>query len=103
MTHLNRRDLLAGAAAFGTAAALTPLTHSTAGAAVPTSGAQAPGFYRYKVGSFECTSVNDGVNTFPMPDAFVKNVPKAEALAAGEAAYMPPGMVSVPFNPQLIN
>ncbi|MDB5518140.1 MAG: Betalactamaselike [Tardiphaga sp.] len=103
MTHLSRRDLLAGAAAFGAAAALTPLTHSIVRAAVPTSGAQAPGFYRYKVGSFECTSVNDGVNTFPMPDAFVKNVPKAEALAAGEAAYMPPGMVSVPFNPQLIN
>lgn len=70
---------------------------------VPLAGAQAPGFYRYKVGAYECTSINDGARTFPMPDTFVKNVPKEEALAAAEAAYMPKGMVAVPFNPQLIN
>ena len=38
-----------------------------------------------------------------MPDKFVTNVPKEEALAAADAAYMPKGMVTVPFNPQLIN
>jgi hypothetical protein len=65
----------------------------------PPSSAQAPGFYRYKVGSFQCTSINDGARTFPMPDTFVKNVPKAEALGAARAAYMPEGMVTVPFNP----
>src|SRR5690242_8945069 len=103
MTELNRRDLLAGAAAFGAAAALSPLGGTAAHAAAPVSGAQAPGFYRYKVGSFECTSINDGARTFPMPEGFVKNVPKEQALAAAEAAYMPKGMVTVPFNPQLIN
>src|SRR5712671_4038378 len=103
MTDLNRRDLLAGVAAAGAATALTPFAISTARAAVPPAGAQAPGFYRYKVGSYECTSINDGARSFPMPDAFVKNVPKEEALAAAEAAYMPKGMVTVPFNPQLIN
>jgi glyoxylase-like metal-dependent hydrolase (beta-lactamase superfamily II) len=102
MTDLNRRDLLAGAAAMG-AAAVTGLGPTTASASVPQSGAQAPGFYRYKVGSYECTSINDGARTFPMPDKFVVNLPKEEALAAGEAAYMPKGMVTVPFNPQLIN
>ncbi|AMA58384.1 MBL fold metallo-hydrolase [Bradyrhizobium sp. CCGE-LA001] len=102
MTDLNRRHLLAGAAAMG-AAAVTGLGTMTANAAAPQAGAQAPGFYRYKVGSLECTSVNDGARTFPMPDKFVANVPKEEALAAGEAAYMPKGMVTVPFNPQLIN
>jgi glyoxylase-like metal-dependent hydrolase (beta-lactamase superfamily II) len=76
---------------------------SQAQRAAPPAGAQAPGFYRYKVGSFECTSINDGARSFPMPDSFVTNVPKAEALAAADAAYMPPGMVTVPFNPQLIN
>jgi glyoxylase-like metal-dependent hydrolase (beta-lactamase superfamily II) len=103
MTDLNRRDLLAGAAAFGAAAALTPFGVTIAHAAAQPSGSQAPGFYRYKVGSFECTSINDGARTFPMPDTFVKNVPKEEALKAAEAAYMPQGMVTVPFNPQLIN
>jgi glyoxylase-like metal-dependent hydrolase (beta-lactamase superfamily II) len=91
------------AAAATAAAALSSFPASTAGAAVPPSGTQAPGFYRYKVGSLECTSINDGARSFPMPDTFVKNVPKEEALAAAEAAYMPKGMVTVPFNPQLIN
>ncbi|MBR0828212.1 MBL fold metallo-hydrolase [Bradyrhizobium manausense] len=102
MIELNRRHMLAGAAALG-AAAITRLGTTPASAAVPQSGIQAPGFYRYKVGSFECTSINDGARTFPMPDKFVTNVPKEEALAAGDAAYMPKGMVTVPFNPQLIN
>ena len=72
-------------------------------AAAPAAGAQAPGFYRYKVGAYECTSINDGARSFPMPDKWVTNVTKEEALAAAEAAYMPKGMVTVPFNPQLIN
>jgi glyoxylase-like metal-dependent hydrolase (beta-lactamase superfamily II) len=103
MSDTSRRDFLAGTAAIGAATALTPFGGPAARAAVPPAGAQAPGFYRYKVGSYECTSINDGARSFPMPDTFVKNVPKAEALAAAEAAYMPKGMVTVPFNPQLIN
>ena len=51
MTDLNRRQLLGGAAAAGAAAALSSFPASTAEAAVPPAGAQAPGFYRYKVGS----------------------------------------------------
>src|SRR5260370_13639992 len=85
MIDLSRRHLLAGAAAAGAATALTPFAALTARAAVPASGAQAPGFYRYKVGSFECTSINDGARSFPMPETFVNNVPKAQALAAAEA------------------
>ena len=73
---LNRRDLLGGAAALGAAAVLPSLGMPAARAAVAPSGAQAPGYYRYKVGSFECTSINDGARTFPMPDTFVKNVPR---------------------------
>jgi glyoxylase-like metal-dependent hydrolase (beta-lactamase superfamily II) len=103
MNDLSRRHLLAGAAAFGAASALAPLGALTARAAVPPAATQAPGFYRYKVGAIECTSVNDGARTFPLPDTFVKNVPKEEVLAVAEAAYMPKGMVTVPFNPQLIN
>ena len=103
MIDLNRRQLLAGAAAAGAATALTSFGMPPARAAVPPAGAQAPGFYRYKVGDYECTSINDGARSFPMPDTFVTNVAKDEALAAAEAAYLPKGMVTVPFNPQLIN
>jgi glyoxylase-like metal-dependent hydrolase (beta-lactamase superfamily II) len=104
MTELTRRRLVTGAIAASAATTLMPLQATApAHAAAPVAGKQAPGFYRYKVGSFECTSINDGARTFPMPDGFVKNVSKDEALAAAEAAYMPKGMVTVPFNPQIIN
>ena len=102
MTQLTRRSLFGVAGAAGAAFALSPLTRS-AHAAAPLSGKQAPGYYRYKVGSFECTSLSDGANTFPMPQGFVRNVPREQALAAGEAARFPEGKVRVPFNPQLIN
>src|SRR5260370_10016712 len=102
MIDLNRRQLLAGAAATGAATALTSFGIPAADAAVPPTGAQAPGFYRYKVGDYECTSINDGVFLRPI-DNFVRNVPKEQAQAAAEAAYMPKDMVAVPFNPQLIN
>ena len=100
MTELTRRHLLGGVAATG-AIALTP--HSQARAAAPATGKQAAGLYRYKVGDLECTSINDGARTFPMPDNFVRNAPKEQALAAAEAARWPKGMITVPFNPQLIN
>jgi glyoxylase-like metal-dependent hydrolase (beta-lactamase superfamily II) len=103
MTEFNRRRLLAGAATAAAAAAISQHEMPGARAATSPAGAQAPGFYRYKVGSYECTSINDGARSFPLPDNFVTNVPKAEATAAAEAAYMPKGMVTVPFNPQLIN
>jgi len=103
MTELSRRQLLAGVAAAGVASTIAPLSIPSARAGVAPAGAQAPGFYRYKVGDYECTSINDGARTFPMPDKFVVNATKEEALAAAGAAYMPKGMVTVPFNPQLIN
>jgi glyoxylase-like metal-dependent hydrolase (beta-lactamase superfamily II) len=102
MTELTRRTMLTGAVAAGAAASSLAVT-TAAHAAAPPAGKQAPGFYRYKVGQFECTSINDGARTFPMPDGFVRNVPKDQALAAAEAAYMPKGMVTIPFNPQVIN
>jgi glyoxylase-like metal-dependent hydrolase (beta-lactamase superfamily II) len=100
MTDLSRRELFGIAAAAG-AATVLPLSGAHANGTP--AGAQAPGFYRYKVGDYECTSINDGARSFPLPDKWVTNVPKDEALAAADAAYMPKGMVTVPFNPQLIN
>jgi glyoxylase-like metal-dependent hydrolase (beta-lactamase superfamily II) len=102
MNDLSRRHLLAGAAAIG-AASIFPFASKEAHATAPAATAQAPGFYRYKVGSIECTSINDGARSFPLPDNWVTNVSKDQAIAAAEAAYMPKGMVTVPFNPQLIN
>ena len=102
MTDFNRRQLLAGVAAAGAASSLAPLGIPAARAQVPPVGAQAPGFYRYKVGTIECTSINDGVFTRSV-DNFVNNITKEKAIEASDAAYMPKGMVAVPINPQLIN
>jgi glyoxylase-like metal-dependent hydrolase (beta-lactamase superfamily II) len=99
MFEVSRRTLLMGA----TAALAPAITTSPIRAAAPPVGKQTAACYRYKVGDIECTSINDGARTFPMPDGWVSNVSREEALAAAEAAYMPKGMVTVTFNPQLIN
>src|ERR1043165_8205804 len=102
MIQLTRRELLAGTAAT-TAALSMGLTPSELRAATPLAGKQAPGFYRYKIGDIEVTQLADGARTFPMPDTFVVNQKKEDALAAAEAAYMPKGQVTIPFNPMVIN
>jgi len=55
MSNLTRRNLLAGAAV----AALPPLAVPRAQAAAPLAEKQNPGWYRYKVGSFEVTAVTE--------------------------------------------
>ena len=93
---ISRRTLLTGAAT----AALAP---SLAHAALPLSGKQAPGFYRFKLGEYEVTLLHDGERSFTPPANFVTNVPPDQALAAAGEAFMPAGKVTVPFNPTLIN
>jgi glyoxylase-like metal-dependent hydrolase (beta-lactamase superfamily II) len=100
MTNPNRRALICGVAAGALAPLLRP---SAARTAAPAIGKQAPGFYRYKVGSFECTSVNDGALTYPISNEYVTNVSKDQVIAAAEAVYFPQNMVVCPYNPQVIN
>jgi glyoxylase-like metal-dependent hydrolase (beta-lactamase superfamily II) len=101
MATITRRTLARGA--LGGAAALGGLGAGRARAAAPLAPQQAPGFYRMAVGAYEVTVLHDGARTFPCPSGFVRNVERDEALAAAEAAYMPPGEVTVPFNPTLVN
>lgn len=98
MIQPSRRTLLT--TAMGALASVAP---SVTRAATPIAGQQAPGFYRLKLGAYEVTILHDGQRSFPMPDSFVTNVGKDEALAAAAAAFMPHGKVTVPFNPTLIN
>jgi glyoxylase-like metal-dependent hydrolase (beta-lactamase superfamily II) len=102
--NLNRRTLLTTASAASAAAMLgTSSALSTAAAQTAPAGKQAPAFYRYKIGSFEVTSVNDGVNRFPLPDTFVRNAKKEEVQAALADAYLPTDVMTIWFNPTLIN
>jgi glyoxylase-like metal-dependent hydrolase (beta-lactamase superfamily II) len=99
MLDLNRRSLLAGAAAIAAA----PLGLAAARAAAPAAAGQAPGFYRYKVGAIEITVVTDGVNRLPVTDEFVLNAKKEEVNAALAEAFMEPGVFVGPYNPIVLN
>ncbi|MGO9849827.1 MAG: MBL fold metallo-hydrolase [Methylocella sp.] len=101
--QLTRRTVLAGTASVGAAAIVPATVLLPAQAAAPLAGTQAPGFYRYKVGDFEISVVTDGAATFPLPDKFVQNHPKAEVQKALAAAYQPMDTVTVPFTPIVIN
>src|SRR5213082_3144202 len=100
MPKLSRRTMLAGTAA---AAASVASVRAPAHAAAPVTGKQAPGFYRYKLGSYEITVVTDGARSFPLPDNFVNNAKKDEVKAALEAAYLPKDTITLVFNPIVVN
>lgn len=99
MLHVSRRQLLAGAAAAGAATAAGALPSPVRAA----TEIRSTGVYRYKVGDFEILQLMDGARTFPMPDNFVVNVSKDEAIKAAVAAYMPEGKVTIPFSPMVVN
>jgi glyoxylase-like metal-dependent hydrolase (beta-lactamase superfamily II) len=103
MAAINRRTAFMGAAAI-TGAALSPrVAPMPAHAAAPPIGKQAPGFYRYKVGSYEITVVTDGARSFPLPDNFVINAKKEEVNEALERAFMPKDKMTLVFNPIVVN
>jgi hypothetical protein len=95
---LTRRAVLSGAAAIATSAGSL-----TGQAAAPQISKQAPGFYRYKVGSIEITVVTDGVSRMPITEGFVTNVKKDDVNAALAAVYMEKDFYVGPYNPIVIN
>jgi glyoxylase-like metal-dependent hydrolase (beta-lactamase superfamily II) len=105
MSQLTRRTIVTGgvAATAAVVAGRAGIAPPSAQAAAPAAGKQAPSFYRYKIGDYEVTVVNDGVRHAPLPDGLVRNVSKDQVIAAAEAAYMPKGQLSVPFNPIVVN
>jgi glyoxylase-like metal-dependent hydrolase (beta-lactamase superfamily II) len=103
MTELTRRQMLAGTAAAAIAATVPLITTSPARAAPPQFGKQAPGFYRYKLGSFEITVVTDGKSRVPITDDFVLNAKKSEVQAALAALFMDTETFYGPYNPIVVN
>ena len=103
MDSLSRRALLSVTAAGATAGIVAAAGGRPAIAAAPQSGQQAPGFYRYKVGSIEITVLNDGVSRMPITDGFVENASKDEVNAALDAAFLERDFYAGPYNPIVIN
>ncbi len=102
MADFSRRSVLLGTAA--TAAALSTVNvDAIAQGAAPAAPKQGPGFYRYKVGSFEVTVVTDGANRFKLPDDMVANAKKDEVNAALAAAYLEKDVFVGPYNPIVVN
>jgi glyoxylase-like metal-dependent hydrolase (beta-lactamase superfamily II) len=97
-----RRTTLAAAAAALAAPALLTARH--AAAAVPQAGRQAPGFYRFKLGTYEVTVVNDGINRRPNPaEGFVRNADAATVKASLEADMLPTEHLDITFNITFVN
>jgi glyoxylase-like metal-dependent hydrolase (beta-lactamase superfamily II) len=103
MTELNRRQALFGTAVATAATALTPLASTATRAAAPPAGTQAPGWYRYKVGTTEITVCTDGSRTFPLPEKFVLNATKDQVNKALAEVFMEPDKMTIPYNPIAVN
>src|SRR5438132_6040660 len=102
MTVFSRRSVLTGAVAAG-ATALAPVAPAPVKAAAPPAGKQAPGVYRYKVGTYEITVASDGLNKAPLPDTLVTNVKKDDVKAMLAASHMDPATFFTPYSPIVIN
>jgi len=100
---MTRRNILTTAVAAGAASALSPLGANPLLAAAPAEAFKSTGVYRYKVGDYEIIQLMDGARTMPMPENFVVNASKDQAIQAAAAAYMPEGKVTIPFAPMIIN
>jgi glyoxylase-like metal-dependent hydrolase (beta-lactamase superfamily II) len=99
MPTLTRRNLLAGSAAAAAFASQADL----AAAAEPAAAKQAPGIYRYKIGSYELTALYDGIWYRPITDKFIRNAPFAEVERALSDAFMPADKLATPFTTLVVN
>jgi glyoxylase-like metal-dependent hydrolase (beta-lactamase superfamily II) len=98
-----RRNAMHLGLAAGASGLLASAPDRPASAAAPQAGAQAPGFYRFKVGEIEVTLVNDGAAARPLNDQFVRNAPLADVQAALTAAFQPTDTLTIPFTTAVLN
>ena len=99
MNALTRRTVLAGAVAAAGSTLVPAATH----AAAPASGKQAPGFYRYKLGDFEITVINDGVWNRKLEETTVPGTPLVDVQRALADAFQPTDTLTIPFSPVIVN
>lgn len=93
---LTRRHVMAATAATLASAALP------ANAKAPLGAKQAPGFFRFKLGEYDVTTINDGFFVRPVA-GFVKNALDDEVQAAIEEARLPGNGVFIPFTTLVVN
>ncbi len=98
MSNLNRRSLLAGTAVAALAASADP-----AAAAAPPADKEAPGIYRYMIGSYEVTALYDGIWYRPIADKFIRNARFSDVEHALDLAFMPHDKLATPFTALVVD
>ena len=98
MSGVTRRSILTASAA-ATLAARAGL----AAAETPAANTPAPGFYRYKIGSYELTALYDGIWYRPITDKFIRNASFADVEHALDEAFMPHDKLATPFTTLIVN
>lgn len=92
---ISRRTALISAAAAAPA-----LNIGTAMAAAPKVGRQVPGFFRFNIGDFEITSLNDGQNNFEVGPARYPNTRQRRSSRFWTRSSRPLSLGSRPSIPQ---
>jgi len=90
---LSRRHTLTAAAGLFAAPGIIRPTRAQTPAAPQ---AQAPGFYRFRVGGLTVTTVHDGFFARPV-EGFVRNAELAEVQGALRDAFLPADRIAIPF------
>jgi glyoxylase-like metal-dependent hydrolase (beta-lactamase superfamily II) len=102
MNTVDRRTLLAGAAVTA-AGAVTPNYVTPSHAAAPPSGKQAPAYYRFQIGSYELTAINDGTWYRDIDEKFVRNAPFEDVQKALADSFQPTDKLPTPFTSLAVN
>lgn len=96
---LSRRMVMGSGAAL---AALPGLLGRSAHAAQPAASAQAPSFFRYRVGDIQVTAINDGM-AYRSLDGFVPNAPPGALQQALADNFLPTDRFPVTFTTLVVN
>lgn len=83
----------------GAAAALLPTAPQ---AAAPMATTQAPGFFRFKVGDYQVTAINDGAATRPT-DGFIPNAPAGALQELLAQQFLPTDRFTISFTTLVVN
>jgi glyoxylase-like metal-dependent hydrolase (beta-lactamase superfamily II) len=92
MIAFRRRLLIASGAMLAAPA----FVRTTSAQTTPALQTQAPGYYRFKVGSFTVTTVHDGFVARPL-EGFVRNAPLAEVQGVLRDAFLPTDRMVIPY------
>jgi glyoxylase-like metal-dependent hydrolase (beta-lactamase superfamily II) len=103
MQPLSRRNLLTGSIAAAGGAAFRVSLPAPAAAAAPPADSQAPGYYRFKIGSFELTALYDGVWNWATDQGLVRGASRADVRQALTSAFLTATNIAMPITALLVN